>query len=129
MIDVNVYKGHNDMFNGKNNDCWKSILPLINWFNRPSASTYTNNNKNARQGTKIITKEEEKRNEKGDIALWERQTDRQIENLIEYSSVLESWNRALIQKSINHTINEKSGPVLTTFSVDKDVDMSFNFEI
>jgi hypothetical protein len=21
MIDVNVYKGHNDMFNGKNNDC------------------------------------------------------------------------------------------------------------
>ena len=67
MIDVNVYKGHNDMFNGKNNDCWKSILPLINWFNRPSASTYTNNNKNARQGTKIITKEG-KENEKGDIA-------------------------------------------------------------
>ncbi len=55
------------------------------------------------------------------------ETERQIENLIEYSSVLESWNRALIQKSINHTINEKSGPVLTTFSV--DVDMNLNLEI
>jgi len=38
MIDVNIQKGHNDMFNGKNNDCWKSIQRLINWFNRPYAS-------------------------------------------------------------------------------------------
>ena len=71
------------MFNGKNNDCWKSILPLINWFNRPSASIIITM---PRRKEKVITKDRHRVKRVREKER-ERERERERENLIENSLV------------------------------------------